>query len=264
MIKFFRHIRQNLLLEGKTAKYFKYALGEIILVVIGILIALQINTWNESRKERIEERYLLHQLESEFESNLEQLDEKILVRKNMIHASLNLLDFIDDPALSNNDSITKYISQTMFAPTFDPIINDLISSGKLHLISDNRLKQLLSVWTSEIIQVTEEEYNWRNVSQNQYTPFLKEHISIRSIIAYVWQTEYIKNILIEKESSVAFKLEQSKRPEDVSQILEVEDFEDFIAQCASLNNLTNIQSESLRQRILEILKLIRQQLNEFE
>ena len=50
MIKFFRKIRRNLLSEGKTGKYFKYAIGEIILVVIGIVIALQINNWNENRK----------------------------------------------------------------------------------------------------------------------------------------------------------------------------------------------------------------------
>ena len=50
MIKFFRKIRLNLLTENKTGKYFKYAIGEIILVVIGILIALQINNWNENRK----------------------------------------------------------------------------------------------------------------------------------------------------------------------------------------------------------------------
>jgi len=48
MIKFFRKIRQNLLRENKTGKYFKYAIGEITLVVIGILIALQINNWNEN------------------------------------------------------------------------------------------------------------------------------------------------------------------------------------------------------------------------
>ncbi|MEY8022162.1 DUF6090 family protein [Muriicola sp. SD30] len=52
MIKFFRKIRQNLLLENKTGKYFKYAIGEIVLVVIGILIALQINNWNENDKQR--------------------------------------------------------------------------------------------------------------------------------------------------------------------------------------------------------------------
>ena len=50
MIKFFRKIRQNLLSEGKTGTYLKYAIGEIILVVIGILIALQIDNWNDQRK----------------------------------------------------------------------------------------------------------------------------------------------------------------------------------------------------------------------
>lgn len=50
MIKFFRKIRQNLLMENKTGKYLKYAFGEIILVMIGILLALQVNNWNEDRK----------------------------------------------------------------------------------------------------------------------------------------------------------------------------------------------------------------------
>jgi len=59
MIKFFRKIRQNLVMENKTGKYFKYAIGEIILVVIGILIALQINNWNERRKERAQEQALI-------------------------------------------------------------------------------------------------------------------------------------------------------------------------------------------------------------
>jgi len=50
MIKFYRKIRQNLLSEGKTGKYIKYAIGEIVLVVIGILIALSINNWNDHQK----------------------------------------------------------------------------------------------------------------------------------------------------------------------------------------------------------------------
>ncbi|MFT7329977.1 MAG: hypothetical protein ACI848_000035 [Roseivirga sp.] len=56
MIKFFRKIRQNLLVENKTGKYFKYAIGEIMLVVIGILIALQINTWNLVKIEQNKEQ----------------------------------------------------------------------------------------------------------------------------------------------------------------------------------------------------------------
>jgi len=59
MIKFFRKIRYNLMETGKTSKYFKYAIGEIVLVVIGILIALSINNWNEKRKLLIDERIVL-------------------------------------------------------------------------------------------------------------------------------------------------------------------------------------------------------------
>jgi uncharacterized membrane protein YgaE (UPF0421/DUF939 family) len=57
MIKFFRKIRQDLLSERKTIKYFKYAIGEIILVVIGILIALSINNWNEKQKKQLDAIY---------------------------------------------------------------------------------------------------------------------------------------------------------------------------------------------------------------
>ena len=62
MIKFFRQIRFKLMETGKTTKYFKYAIGEIILVVIGILIALQINNWNENRKVKTNEIVLVKQL----------------------------------------------------------------------------------------------------------------------------------------------------------------------------------------------------------
>jgi len=62
MIKFFRKIRQNLLMENKTGKYLKYAIGEIVLVVIGILIALSINNWNENRKTHRKEVILVEQL----------------------------------------------------------------------------------------------------------------------------------------------------------------------------------------------------------
>jgi hypothetical protein len=69
MIKFFRKIRQNLIMENKTGKYFKYAIGEIVLVVIGILIALQINNWNENRKARVTEIQLLSQLQNDLKEN---------------------------------------------------------------------------------------------------------------------------------------------------------------------------------------------------
>ncbi|WP_157957327.1 DUF6090 family protein [Winogradskyella tangerina] len=69
MIKFFRKIRQRLLSENKFSKYLLYALGEIILVVIGILIALQVNNSNENRKNRAKERLFLNQLHNDFKKN---------------------------------------------------------------------------------------------------------------------------------------------------------------------------------------------------
>ena len=69
MIKFFRKIRQNLLSEGKTGKYLKYAIGEIVLVVIGILIALSINNWNNNQQDKRTEQATLKALLSEFHDN---------------------------------------------------------------------------------------------------------------------------------------------------------------------------------------------------
>lgn len=75
MIKLFRNIRQNLIKEGKTSKYLKYAIGEIILVVIGILIALQINNWNEVQKGQMKATTILEAIRSDMVKDLELIEE---------------------------------------------------------------------------------------------------------------------------------------------------------------------------------------------
>ncbi|OIQ30863.1 MAG: hypothetical protein BM564_01230 [Bacteroidetes bacterium MedPE-SWsnd-G2] len=101
MIKLFRKIRYNLLSEGKTRKYFKYAIGEIVLVVIGILIALQINTWNENRKSENYEKTILKEIHTTIKDDLEifgfledrlkkkdtAIDKLILARQNKVSLS---------------------------------------------------------------------------------------------------------------------------------------------------------------------------------
>jgi hypothetical protein len=77
MIKLFRNIRQNLLAEGKTTKYFKYAIGEIVLVVIGILIALSINNWNESRKSEKSTKVYIERLIEDLKSDTLMLSHHI-------------------------------------------------------------------------------------------------------------------------------------------------------------------------------------------
>ena len=262
MIKFFRKIRQNMLNEGKTSKYFKYAIGEIILVVIGILLALQINNWNEERKNRIEETALLEQLHSEFKSNLAQLDGKIIIRNSMIDASLKLLNYVDNPLERNKDSILKHLSFTRLSPTFDPIVNDISSSGRIQLLSNNKLKELLSIWTSEIIQVTEEEVSWRIYNENHYRPFILEFWSLRNAFNQFWKNNTMEDFHLEKGTVVAFDLKNSKRNTDILKLFDQPKFEDHLASCAAYSKLINSQSLSLRKRIVEILNMIENQLKE--
>ena len=74
MIKFFRKIRQQFLTENKFSKYLLYAIGEVILVVIGILIALQINNWNERKKERAQEQKYLTEIRKNLEADNTQIE----------------------------------------------------------------------------------------------------------------------------------------------------------------------------------------------
>ena len=97
MIKFFRKIRQNLLSEGKTGKYFKYAIGEIILVVIGILIALQINNWNEHRKQKLNDNKFLKNLRYEIELDTSVFADKIAEYNHINKSLIQTLQFLNRP-----------------------------------------------------------------------------------------------------------------------------------------------------------------------
>ena len=129
--------------KRNTGKYFKYAIGEIVLVVIGILIALQINNLNEQRKEKIKEQNLLIQLKEDYQSNLLQLEEKIKMRNIIIFSSLKILNIIDNPKKSDRDSLITYLAIIRTDPTFDPIENDLNSSGSIRLIRNKKLKKFI-------------------------------------------------------------------------------------------------------------------------
>ena len=175
MIGFFRRIRKKLADDNQVIKYSRYAVGEIVLVMVGILLALQVNNWNEYRKDRIQEQEVLEQLKKEYESNLEQLDSKITMRKTIIASSRKLLKYIDDPGSVNSDSILYNLARGGMRPTYDPIKNDLVSSNKLSLIQNNKLRILLSQWESNYHQVNEEEWFWRDYVVNTRIPFLAEN-----------------------------------------------------------------------------------------
>ena len=147
MIKFFRRIRQGLLSKNKFSKYLLYAIGEIILVVIGILIALQINNWNEKRKnDNIKQSYITNlkiDLINDIK-NLEALDSLNTFYEtegSYLDKYLNgKLHQIDTVRLTNAIVIVAYIpNMTIISSTY----NDLINSNNIVLFNDVELKKLL-------------------------------------------------------------------------------------------------------------------------
>ena len=78
MIKFFRKIRYDLMKKNKAGQYLKYAIGEIVLVVIGILIALQINNWNEQKILKVQEKEALNEIISDLTININKFNETLI------------------------------------------------------------------------------------------------------------------------------------------------------------------------------------------
>lgn len=148
MIKFFRHIRQNLLAEGKTTKYFKYAIGEIILVMIGILLALQVNNWNEERKENKLAKNYLERIHRDIVLDTINFHKKLASNKAIREDIKNVL--ID---LNNKVDSFEEVSHicTVFGEALDQIFtpNDntyrgMVSSGNQNLIKNTTLLEAIT------------------------------------------------------------------------------------------------------------------------
>ena len=143
MIKFFRHIRQNLLSEGKTGKYLKYAIGEIILVVIGILIALQINNWNENRKTEEKINQFLESLTLELSNDLTQINEVTLAQIERANLITNAIELSKNPNIKTiilRDSIKDYNPGNNF--TFFPTVGSYNAANNAGLIDHIKNEEL--------------------------------------------------------------------------------------------------------------------------
>ena len=159
MIKFFRHIRQKLIMENKTSKYLKYAIGEIVLVVIGILIALQINNWNENRKERLIERNLLNSLQEDLSRNKELIVSNIS-GLNFITKQIDVLLTAYSEHLSYNDSLNGYFHLARVFPESQlsfVAFNEIKTKGTDIIVSTElrkRIVDLFEITLSDMIETT--------------------------------------------------------------------------------------------------------------
>ena len=176
MIKFFRRIRQRLLSEKRLGKYLVYAIGEIVLVVIGILIALQINNWNLDRQDRKTERANLLALKEEFAQNKSQLESVVQTNVMIIDGAERMIasfqpetmDTITEQTLVVNASqaVGKEIN---FAPETG-VLTEIISSGELKLLRNEQLKHKLAGFGSKVDQIEQQErevYEYRMLAIRQ-------------------------------------------------------------------------------------------------
>mgnify|MGYP001818396321 CR=1 FL=1 len=152
MISFFRKIRQKLLSKNKLTQYALYAIGEIALVMLGILLALQVNDWNEQKKERSREANLLRELQVNLETNVANLEKDVFVQERGLYYINRMVEMIDQKS-PYTDSVPIFLTQGGFVP--DVILTssafETLKSSGLELIESDILRR-------EIIELFEVTY----------------------------------------------------------------------------------------------------------
>jgi hypothetical protein len=240
MIKLFRNIRKNLLNEGKTSKYFKYAIGEIILVVIGILIALSINNWNENRKERMKERQLLDNLQVEFQDNLKDLD-SISMKVDQVIVALEKVFNRFDP---QNDtiktvSLDSLLSKALDSPNWRPseyLLTNLGNSGSIADLKNENLKLLL--------------YKWSRMSNQMHEVDIRTEKTGEEIISYLKKEGSLRNVDVENNN---FNYKKSKLVADNSKLFSDVQFENHIDDKLYMYNSTRGILKEARVLLLKMI-----------
>jgi hypothetical protein len=250
MIKFFRKIRQNLLTEGKTSKYFKYAIGEIVLVVIGILIALQINNWNENRKQNTEEIAILKNLYENLTLAKQQSKALILEEEALKKSLIFILGIdsnqINDTKIAISDSIFKsavWDLQTNL-PTVNAYIN-LKNTNKLSLIKSKKINEKFTDFEFSINKLYDLLEDRLNVHQIRIDAIFENDINFIPLIKF-----NIPTISVENET-----------PNNYSQILTQKRIRNLLGMKLSFTQDVINYRKNLDTEIKELLLLLASELN---
>jgi hypothetical protein len=183
------------------------------------------------------------------------------MRNTVIESSKKLLSYIDSPETANSDSILYNLARGGLRPTFDPIKNDLISSNKLSLIQNNKLRKLLSQWESNYHQVNEEEWFWRDYAISTRIPFISENKLSRKL--YYTTNKINKKLYLIEESNYEKDLfDDTKMEIDYHEILLNPKLESIVSTAIFACSDANLQAFALKKKILEILNLINESLTD--
>ena len=182
MIKLFRNIRKKLLENGKLKSYLLYAVGEVFLVIIGILIAIQINKWNEGRINRNQVKDYVITLNEELKTNSSALDSRIESRLNEINSLASIVDALnnklkDEEADSLINSLVNLGTNT-FPPLSQSALNDIINSGLINNMKDLDLKYFLLNLENVIEAYDKANQEVTNYIFSAILPYYLEHSNL--------------------------------------------------------------------------------------
>ncbi|MCO5726033.1 DUF6090 family protein [Robiginitalea marina] len=143
MLRFFRSLRQKLLAESRVSRYFAYAVGEIVLVMVGILLALQVNNWNEERKQRQVELKYFNNLKNDLNADLESLDYMLGLAADKVKAAKRVKRNSDLDSIGSLYDFSNDLLALIFVDEFRPNNNtyeEMKSSGNFSSIQNDSLK----------------------------------------------------------------------------------------------------------------------------
>ncbi|MCW5518162.1 DUF6090 family protein [Muriicola sp. Z0-33] len=246
MIKFFRKIRQNLLSEGKTGKYLKYAIGEILLVVFGILIALQINIWNEHRKnqntlsgyltflmEDIEnDKYQLVKLIQEREASLESTTKIInSYRSNIPISAPDFLHAFNYIVVEQKfDNNTNGFDKVQNSPLFDSegfhrirnLIRDYTKAIDQVKFVESKQNTSSEIMESELLRNGFYDNTWEDFREYYQPDIFQSKSEKTNYLNEINNYNQIKAIFMRNEWALPFIIEDYKRIIDLGERLKLE------------------------------------------
>jgi hypothetical protein len=211
MIKFFRHLRYKLLSENRTGRYVKYAIGEILLVMIGILLALQVNNWNNERIQVYKEQLILKNLQSDFQTNIAELKSTYKSSSEAYMACVELLEIIKDDNSINpeivegliDDIINKIRSLDLISGSIDEIFN----TGALQIIKDPELRKQISNWSFYINDTNDDIEIYENYLFGILIPSLTDKAILRNTMT---PSHFIDDLDLKTISKSKFKVDYTK------------------------------------------------------
>jgi hypothetical protein len=188
MLHFLRQIRRSLIGAGATRKYLLYAMGEILLVMIGILLALQVNNWNESRKDRVKEKGILIELSKNLEINIHAIESNISELQKLNISSKIVLSILDNK-LPYHDSLDLHFHRSRVPKSDLHISQAGYEQYKQVGFNIIRLKSL----KDEVLNLFESTYpefyiGFRQINEN-YVPFVDHHVPL-----FIYKTDQLKPI----------------------------------------------------------------------